>query len=440
LLEKIRYERGTSLEKWCISEGRLDILQQFDYERNYPCTPKDYTKSSDAKVYFKYPCGHQCPPQRIADKTSKNTGCPLCLNRGGIGKSLADEYPEIAEMFDEEGNGISATEVSCMNGKSYWWICPRCQNPFYGKVAKVVTGSRRCGCSNKRRTNPEHYLAYYLREIDENLELDKRIDGFKFDFFLPKYSLVLEYDGYPWHNVSKNQRNDVLKDVICKNRGLKIIRLRDSRLEENLELQSVLHKFAYDEHFEFFKALPAVLEPYIGEDVKLLDIDVKRDIVKLNGFISKEEGKGNLLQHMPCLVEYIDDNEEKNNNPAYISVATHKIRLWLCHPKYPKLKWSLTAHDLFAREIPETQKIQMCLKMLEKYPEIEEQIYSVSTSIREETVFTLTCNCGASFTKNYAALIAKNRQRVSMCEECLKQSRLDNIRKYRERKRLMRKE
>ena len=35
-MKKTKYARGTSLEQWCISEGRMDILEQFDYERNYP--------------------------------------------------------------------------------------------------------------------------------------------------------------------------------------------------------------------------------------------------------------------------------------------------------------------------------------------------------------------------------------------------------------------
>lgn len=410
----------------------MDILEQFDYERNYPKTPKDFTKSSDKKIYFRYPCGHKTPPQRLADKTSKNTGCPACLNRRVIGKSLADEYPETAKMFDEKRNGISAKDISCKNGKDYWWVCLRCGNQFFGKVAYVVAGDQGCRkCGSKRRTIPEYYLGYYLSRLDCTLEFDKKIDGYKFDFYLPKYLLVIEYDGYPWHNTCEARSYDVLKDNICINKGLNLIRLRDSRLNDNPQLKSHVHVFNYDEQFEFFKELPIALKPYTGECDRILDIDVKRDLKCLNRYAMKSENDKNLLQHMPYLSEYIDPYADKNGDPGYVTTATHKIRFWLRHPRYHRLKWSMSAHDLFARKCPETGKIKMCVKVLDMYPELEEQVYEAAENIREETEFNLICSCGATFHKKYSALIARNRKKVTMCKTCLKYSRIKNLTAHR---------
>lgn len=431
-MEKRRYKRGTDLESWCISEGRKEILEQFDYEKNYPRTPKDYAKSSDKKAYFKYsPCEHICL-QRIADKTSKMIGCPSCMNRGAVGRSLADEYPEVAKMFDEKRNRISAKEISCKNGNEYWWICERCGRPFYGKVAYVVEGSQGCReCGNKRRTKPEYFLKYYLGQLDQEIELDVKIDNYKFDVMLPKYFLVVEYDGYPWHNSTRSKENDALKDEICKKRGLTLIRLRDARLDDNPALQSIVHLFNYDDLFEFFKQLPEVLEPFLGDIVKKLDIDVVRDAKFLNQFAISEERKKSLLEHMPCLNDYLDLSVDINGNPAYVTTATNKIRFWLRHPIYPKLTWSMTAHELFMRDIPETQWIKMCLKVLEKYPELEEQVFSFGNKIREESEFDLTCDCGKHFTKKYSQIIGKNRKKVTMCERCVTKSRMENLAMYR---------
>jgi hypothetical protein len=46
----IKYKRGTSLYEYCISENKIWILEQFDYEKNFPLTPVDIPKSTDEKI------------------------------------------------------------------------------------------------------------------------------------------------------------------------------------------------------------------------------------------------------------------------------------------------------------------------------------------------------------------------------------------------------
>ena len=225
-----KYKRGTSLFEYCVRENKTWLLEQFDFDKNWPKTPADYAKASDKRIWFKYDCGHSCL-QRIADKTGKNSmGCPTCLNRGIIGRSLLEEHPYYAEMFMVEKNGVTPNDVSKMNGKSFWWKCQRCGNEFKGKVSDVVQGHRVCSeCSNTRRSFPEYCLGYYLLQIDKDREINKNIEGYKFDLFLPKYNLVIEYDGYPWHNSKMSRKNDATKDRICKEKGHTLLRIRDAR-------------------------------------------------------------------------------------------------------------------------------------------------------------------------------------------------------------------
>jgi hypothetical protein len=72
----------------------------------------------------------------------KSQDCPICrYNRGGVGKSIQSEYPDTyGEMFDEETNGISASEVPVSSGEKYYWICPTCGRRFIGRVADVTAG------------------------------------------------------------------------------------------------------------------------------------------------------------------------------------------------------------------------------------------------------------------------------------------------------------
>lgn len=60
------YKRGTSLYDYCISENKQWILEQFDFKKNAPLTPHDFTKSSDKKAWFKFnECGHSCYQRNV---------------------------------------------------------------------------------------------------------------------------------------------------------------------------------------------------------------------------------------------------------------------------------------------------------------------------------------------------------------------------------------
>ena len=426
------YKRGTSLYEYCVKENKVWILEQFDYEKNYPETPESFPKSSNKKIWFKYPCGHSCL-QRISDKTNKNSkGCPKCLNRGGIGKSLQDEHPYFSEMFYAEKNGVTADKVTRMNGNEFWWKCPRCGNEFTGTVADVVMGHKVCGeCSNKRRTLPEYFLSYYMRKIDAEQELDKRINGYRFDLFLPKYNLVIEYDGYPWHNTPQSYKNDVEKDILCRQLGIDIIRIRDSRLENNENLTSDVWSFNYDRKFDFLKEFPEFLRKYIGDDADRINIDISADFSQIQAFRFSTEKKNSLLMHIPELKKYLD-NDKRNGNPQYVTTASRKIRFWLRDPEYPSIKWSVTAAQLFKKTNPYTQKALLCINILKRYPELEEQVILCQKTINCKTEFELKCSCGNMFTKSYDSLMGKRK--VYMCGKCLKEYRLNNLRNNRKEK------
>lgn len=422
-----KYKRGTSLYDFCIKENLFWILEQYDYERNAPLTPKDISKSSDKKVYFKYECGHSCK-QRIADKTGKKSrGCPECLNRGNVGRSLLDEYPYYAQMFMSEMNGTTPDLVTRHNGSSYWWKCPRCNSLFKGKVSDVVLGKRVCGeCSNKKRSFPEYCLAYYLQFVDDKRIIDHNIEGYKFDFYLPKFDLLIEYDGYPWHNRKVAMDNDSIKDALALKHHKQLLRIRDKRLTPNPNLSSKLWITEYDERFSFLSQLEEKLYELFNISNIILDIDVKRDISKIKNFQFELEQKNSLLVCIPNLYDYLAD-DDRNGKPEFVCNSSEKIRFWLRDPVHQELKWSMTAHRLFTKKSPYTQWIIMCLKIIEKYPELKAQVVQYGNNIREQSVFELTCKCGKTFTKTYAQLMGKRK--MEMCHSCLTEYRVSNLTK-----------
>ena len=405
----------------------LWLLEQFDYERNAPLTPKDVLKSSNKKLFFIYKCGHSCK-QRVADKTGKRSkSCPYCLNRGQVGRSLLTEYPDYAKMFASELNGITPDRISRHNGKSFFWKCPRCNSIFEGKVSDIVNDKRICNeCSNKIRSYPEYCLAYYLLKADTDRKIDYRLGGYKFDFYLQKYNLLIEYDGFPWHNTEQAMKNDAIKDNIALSNGKTIFRIRDKRMKANTALTSKIWFIDYDDSLTFLSGLSDKIKELTGIDINVPDINIKRDKKAIKAFKSEYNKNKSLLTCIPDLKSYLTD-DSRNGNPEHICASSKKVRFWLRDPEHKKLKWSMTSQQLFKTKSPYTMRIRMCLRIMKRYPELEEQIIKYGESINSYSVFELICECGNKFIKTYRQLMTKGK--VVMCEDCLLKYRLSNINK-----------
>jgi len=46
----------------------------------------------------------------------------------------------------------------------------------------------------------------------------------RFDFYLPRYRVVIEYDGGLYHNTPESKKNDRSKDKFCNDNGIRVIR------------------------------------------------------------------------------------------------------------------------------------------------------------------------------------------------------------------------
>ncbi len=180
LMERtVNHRTNKSLKQYCEENGLEEILLQFDDEKNYPYTVENISPMTNKILFFTYPCGCTVS-QRVADKTShRSISCPKCQNRGAIGRSITDEYPDsYALMFDEKKNGIKASEVPFRSGKEYWWNCLTCGHAFLGKTCYVTSGKRVCQeCNNKKQSDPEKILAYYLSHIDPDRIINYKIEG-----------------------------------------------------------------------------------------------------------------------------------------------------------------------------------------------------------------------------------------------------------------------
>ena len=117
--------RGQSLYDYCMENGRQELLEQWDAEKNAPLTPETTAHKPHRKVWWKGPCGHEWE-QLVDSRTGQNLGCPICANRVVLPgfNDLATTHPALASEWDQEKNGdLTPKKISYGSDRKVWWRC-----------------------------------------------------------------------------------------------------------------------------------------------------------------------------------------------------------------------------------------------------------------------------------------------------------------------------
>ena len=135
-----------SLEEWCKTHNRLDILERWSIKNII--SPTDISFGCTTKVFWECEKGHiwEATPNKITQKTS--SGCPYCANQK-VWKGYNDlqsNKPEIAREWHPTKNlGISPEEVTVFSNKEVWWLCPK-GHEYKCKINQRTRESRKGGC------------------------------------------------------------------------------------------------------------------------------------------------------------------------------------------------------------------------------------------------------------------------------------------------------
>ena len=143
-----------------------------------------------------------------------------------VERSFGMQYPDIAKMWDEEGNG-TLTPFMFTSGSNYMamWKCPKCGNtwksPISSIVARQVKSCKTCSMRENGKTITKVKTAKYGSLAEKSKELLKQWD-FEENGGLSPYDIPLNYSspvawkcddcGYKWSS-SPNTR--VRKDIIA---------------------------------------------------------------------------------------------------------------------------------------------------------------------------------------------------------------------------------
>lgn len=111
---------------WCIETHNERLLEEFDRELNKGIDLDSLTAGSARYIWWRCKEGHTWRVQicnRI--KNGHVSECPYCINKKvwpGY-NDIRTKSPEMAEMFDEEKNGIDASHVLANSTQRYYFTC-----------------------------------------------------------------------------------------------------------------------------------------------------------------------------------------------------------------------------------------------------------------------------------------------------------------------------
>jgi hypothetical protein len=205
----------------CLATKNPKLASERHPTKNGDLTPYDVTAVSGKRIWWQ--CNKNSEHEWIDYISNRNkiSSCPFCS-----GKRPSKDYnllvinPELCEDWDYNKNKKNPEEYCPNSSEKVYWKCKECGHEWkvsiYSRNGKSKNGCPECSKSKGEKRCKEVFISKNYIEIcqDEYDELlskynnsyfipQKAFNGLKglgggllsYDFYLPKYNLLIEYQG-----------------------------------------------------------------------------------------------------------------------------------------------------------------------------------------------------------------------------------------------------
>lgn len=327
----------TSLKEWCVENKREDLLSGYDYENNP--NPDEISKGIHTKLsWICSICGDHFSraPHNISTKTENR--CRICHQKriaelrhlAAVRKTnFVENYPKLAEEWDFSKNNLLPEYVSYNDNRQYYWICKNCGSSFKSVIANRIKGSQCPRCNAIWHTSfPEQTLFYYIERSFSDAVLRDKSLGRELDVYIPSEHCGIEYDGLAWHRKEKHINNDQLKEQLCFDKGIRLIRIREKGLDDIIYTATTDVRYVEsgnDNDLE--EAIRWVLDLL---HVASCDVDVDRDRNEILSRYLSAKKVNSLSVKFPELVKEWDYTGNKPITPESIDYGSGYSAWWIC--------------------------------------------------------------------------------------------------------------
>ena len=331
-----------------------ELAREFDVEKNG--IKPDLISPKDTKSYW-WTCANNHPSffQRVDYRVQRKSKCPYCTGRKVIAgeTDLETLFPEIAKEWDVEKNGgIMPKEVSPNSYSSYWWTCPK-GHSYKKKVIQRTKFHKTIDCTKCVKAHstsfPEQAIYYYIKKCFPdaiNRYRDIFEQGMELDIYVPTYRLGIEYDGIAFHKDEEQHIRERKKYLICKQLGIRLVRIKDSKntwndtaddvfyvnqkmkdVELSMFLRSLFGSlFFFSKHsFSCDNKAEEYLNRYNGFPT---DFNVSRDRPKILEYLG--DIKDSLGVQYPTLSSMWSESANGNLTPFMFTPGSNYMATWKC--------------------------------------------------------------------------------------------------------------
>jgi len=211
----------------CLATVNPKLAKEWHPTKNGVVTPEDVTPGSGRIFWWLCQKGHEWDMRILA--RSHGSSCPYCNGRR-VGKDncLSTVNPKLAKEWHPTKNGdLTPDNVSFGSKKKVWWVCKK--GHYWEAAVKGRSNGNGCSYCDSSTSLMELRIYTELKSVFADAELRKRIDKIECDIYLPSVKVGVEYDGVYWH---KNKyKNDRVKNVSLKGKGIELIRVREMGLD-----------------------------------------------------------------------------------------------------------------------------------------------------------------------------------------------------------------
>lgn len=318
------------------------IAAEWDYELNGTSRPEQYTAGSDKVFYWKCPEGHKSYRAPIKQRKA-GRGCKICGHKTASEKrintiidrrgSFLDLYPELAEEWDYETNIKDPNEYTPNSNKKVMWICSWCNGKWPAKINARVSEESGCPhCNNHAKTSfPEQALFFYLKKVFPDAErgyTEIFENKMELDIYIPSRSTAIEYDGLYWHDIRKNKR-DELKYHYCKERGIRLIRVRETAPTEEKMSCDLLFVRSDPVTAVSLNAVIAKVFSVLSID-HTMDIDSERDRGEIKNQYVYSLREKSLEFRYPEIAKEWHPHRNGTLSPDRVSAGSGEEYWWIC--------------------------------------------------------------------------------------------------------------
>ncbi len=275
--------------------------------------------------------------------------CPVCAGRqlGGFYKGFNDletwcrenDRTDILDDWDyvenekDESTPNTPGEIARSNPRiRCHWRCHICGMPWLTTPNKRTSPDKKTGaptscphCSKSGTSFSELALDYYFGKYFPDIIIRSRVQiGRELDIFLPSERMAIEFDGYFYHKNKLVADNE--KDRLCKDNGILLFRLRDSRLPKTESATIVDCGGIQEANFE--SSVIQLLE--LCGVKQLSDVNIKRDYGEIITNYKKAVMEHSLKAEYPEIADEWHPTKNGDLRPEYFTPGEDYYAWWKC--------------------------------------------------------------------------------------------------------------